>query len=47
MTPLKKRGNVQKSVAVRIICIVVYKQILCQLSGTGIRPEKEHLLALY
>jgi hypothetical protein len=46
MTPLKK-GNVQKSVAEHMFCMLRYKQILCQLSNTGIRPEKEHNKALY
>lgn len=47
MTPLKKRGNVQKSVADRMIRIGENKQILCQLSSTGARPEKERNEALY
>jgi hypothetical protein len=37
----------KKFMAERLICIGVDKQILCQLSGAGARPEKEHNKALY
>ena len=47
MTPLKKKVMYKKSVAERMICMFLYKQILCQLSDTGIRPEKERIKALY
>ena len=47
MTPLKKEVMYKKSVAERLIRIGGNKQILCQLSSTGARPEKERIEALY